>query len=582
MILLDSNEKDLPQKTRKRTRHPLKWKSAIKKQKFQTGEEYVIKSKFEADKIIPAKAFKPQVLCSCRFHCSSKIDVATQKSHFDQFYRLDNWAQKTLQLRTLVERNVLENDFNPIISCKKSACKYCLNDSSGIPQRVCLSFISKCLQISESTLKRILKYKNDNPPAAERRGKKSTTKYKERDLNYVRDFIKSFPTYESHYKALLTNKKYLNPNLNIRRIYKEYVLKCSVLKKKLKCVPEWKFRLIFNTEFNLSFRRLKIDTCKKCDRMKVLLDSEISMEKFARLKKLQATHWATNSRIRREYRECVAEAKNPQNKLVVLFFDLQRALEVPSISTGIAYYSRQLWCYNLCIFDKRTEQAFMHVWDESNASRGSQEISSCLYKYFSDHFPYDTEKNILYSDSCGGQNRNIKLTMMLKNFLANVWKHKPLEVIEQRFFLSGHSYNECDTSFATIAVQRKVTEKVHIPQHWYNLIRQAKKRDPKFVVYEMKRRDFLSVAPLLKIITNRKKSIDGRKISWLKMQSMIHYRSEPFLVHIQKNSAENTPTISVSFRKRNAPNKFPRISLKKLYKENFRSTNLNTMICRNL
>lgn len=56
----------------------------------------------------------------------------------------------------------------------------------------------------------------------------------------------------------------------------------------------------------------------------------------------------------------------------------------------------------------------MYFWNESIASHGSQEISSCLKKHFDHFIPQDTEKIILYSDACGGQNRNIKTTVMIK------------------------------------------------------------------------------------------------------------------------------------------------------------------------
>lgn len=155
----------------------------------------------------------------------------------------------------------------------------------------------------------------------------------------MRHFIILFPTYESHHRAASTNKKYLKPQINIRRMYREYVLNCS-LEKKVKCLPKWKFRDIFNTEFNLSFGRLKIDTCQECDRIKVLLDSDISVERHAKLTKIREKHFAINSKIKKNSRMCccVAEAKNPESKLVVLVFDLQRALEVPSITTSVAFY----------------------------------------------------------------------------------------------------------------------------------------------------------------------------------------------------------------------------------------------------
>lgn len=45
----------------------------------------------------------------------------------------------------------------------------------------------------------------------------------------------------------------------MKQMYREYILKCNFKRKKP--LSEAKFREIFNYEFNLSFARLKVDTC---------------------------------------------------------------------------------------------------------------------------------------------------------------------------------------------------------------------------------------------------------------------------------------------------------------------------------
>lgn len=94
------------------------------------------------------------------------------------------------------------------------------------------------------------------------------------------------------------------------------------------------------------------------------------------------------------------------NQVTVIAFDLMKTLVTPSLSVGIAYYKRQLWTYNLGIHNLATNDAYMYVWNESMASRGPQEIGSCLLHFIKNYV--HTEKLIMYSDQCGGQNRNIK------------------------------------------------------------------------------------------------------------------------------------------------------------------------------
>lgn len=78
---------------------------------------------------------------------------------------------------------------------------------------------------------------------------------------------------------------------------------------------------------------------------------------------------------------------------------------------------------------------------------------------------------------------------MIKKMLDS-WPSPELQSIEQRFFVSGHSYNSCDRSFGLIERQKKITESIFVPQHWVNIISQAMKKDPKFTVIEMNREDF--------------------------------------------------------------------------------------------
>lgn len=191
----------------------------------------------------------------------------------------------------------------------------------------------------------------------------------------------------------------------------------------------------------------------------------------------------------------------------------------------------------------------MYIWDESIASRGAQEVTSCLLYHLKHFIPSDTEQIKLYSDACGGQNKNIKTTLMLKKCLDD-WPHKELKSIEQRFYLSGHSYNSCDRCFGMIENQKRRTENILIPQHWINLIAQAKKNEPKFTVIKMERGDFFSSERLENSITNRKTTTNGEKVNWLDFRKIINSRANPFELTIEKYSEPPLPPVHISLRKR--------------------------------
>lgn len=87
--------------------------------------------------------------------------------------------------------------------------------------------------------------------------------------------------------------------------------------------------------------------------------------------------------------------------------DMQKALPFPILTVSDAYYKRNMYAYSLGVHEFNDVSAYCYVWDETQASRGSQEISSCLIKYFDTLCCRGKSHIIIYSDTCGGQNRNI-------------------------------------------------------------------------------------------------------------------------------------------------------------------------------
>lgn len=182
---------------------------------------------------------------------------------------------------------------------------------------------------------------------------------------------------------------------------------------------------------------------------------------------------------------------------------------------------------------------FMYIWSENIASRGGQEIGSCLLKHFENHIPEEAKHIILYSDSCGGQNRNIKMVMFLKKFLGMSGKR----IIEQKFFVSGHSYNSCDRCFSLIEKRKKFVENVYTPNGWINLIQDSKKSEPKFHITVMLPEDFLSSDVLEKLIVNRKKNLQKLPINWFEFRVIRYLKEQPF--QIIAETATETHTINI-------------------------------------
>ena len=78
--------------------------------------------------------------------------------------------------------------------------------------------------------------------------------------------------YESHYSRLCISKKYLSPDLpSISKMYRLYKSQCE--KKHIQCISKRFYSQIFTEEFNLAFRKPKNNTCARCDRLDMIMQS---------------------------------------------------------------------------------------------------------------------------------------------------------------------------------------------------------------------------------------------------------------------------------------------------------------------
>lgn len=174
----------------------------------------------------------------------------------------------------------------------------------------------------------------------------------------------------------------------------------------------------------------------------------------------------------------------------------------------------------------------MYVWSENVASRGGQEIGSCLLKHLKNHISNETKKVILNSDSCGGQNRNIKLTLFLKFFLS---ENSTVETIEQKFFVSGHSFNSCDRCFSLIERHKRFVGDVYTPADWIKVINESKVSEPKFHMTTMLPEDFFSSSDLEKMIINRKVDVQKSKINWFGFRKIRYNKNDIFHIIAEQN-----------------------------------------------
>ena len=148
----------------------------------------------------------------------------------------------------------------------------------------------------------------------------------------------------------------------------------------------------------------------------------------------------------------------------MLTFDLQQSLPTPKLATNVVFYKRQMWTYNQGIHDCSNEKGFMYMWPESMASRGSQDISSCLLKHFSNA---QSQANhliaIAFSDACGGQNRNINIACLWMYIVSS--PDFSYKIVDHKFMLSGHSFLPMIGTLGRLRTQH-----VYVPEDWCVLV----------------------------------------------------------------------------------------------------------------
>ena len=157
------------------------------------------------------------------------------------------------------------------------------------------------------------------------------------------------------------------------------------------------------------------------------------------------------------------------------------------------------------------------MWDESNGKRGSVEIASCLLLYLQS-LPVTVREVVLYSDCCGGQNRN--------QYLAAAFLY-PLEIIPNicsimhKYLETGHTQMECDSMHSAISFAQKASP-VFTPSGWDIIFRMARRSNP-YTVIPIRFNQVLDFKHLAsQVIRNTKVDKQNKRVSWLKMK-VIHF-----------------------------------------------------------
>lgn len=268
--------------------------------------------------------------------------------------------------------------------------------------------------------------------------------------NDVFEHINSFPVMESHYCRAKTNKKYLQSDLKIEKMYDLYKAKCTEVKKLP--VKSSFYRYIFNTCFNIDFHVPKTDRCEKCEEIKIKSKENITISLDE--KNAHDRHIAEKLAMRAEKnRDKLIDGE----KSLLVVFDLENVITLPKAEVGSFFYKRKLTLYNLTAMTS-TKQGYCALWTECMSGRAGNDIASAFVKIISkaadDH--QNVEELICWSDSCVPQNRNSHISQAILEYLD---RQNQIKRVTMKYSIAGHScVQEVDNMHQQIEVAMLVAE----------------------------------------------------------------------------------------------------------------------------
>jgi len=244
---------------RRGIRNVLAWKKNVRRNRRQAGKPYV-NSKGVS---MRARSSKNRTSCEkCKFKCAEKIIEDMRREIHSSFWAMNDdlkfsfFEQTTT--RAKAKRRCAED------SRKKYSFKYYLL-REGQKTRVCKKFYLSCLDISQ---RRVSYYHEHIRTSAgtsrqDLRGRHPKKCLPTRDRQLMWEHINSFPRVVSHNRRAKSSKEYLEPGLNLQKMYDMYKTWCEL--KQVQPVKFNFYRTVFKTDFNIAVLKPKNDRCDLCE-----------------------------------------------------------------------------------------------------------------------------------------------------------------------------------------------------------------------------------------------------------------------------------------------------------------------------
>lgn len=469
-----------------------------------------------------AKVFREITWC-CVDQCFKRLFSGQQEEIFESFHSLGSFERRALFFANNIHSVVTKKASGSDNSVKRLKYSYTLNDV-----RVCAGFFKNLLQIdSRRSMLALKKFRTLN--IQDMRGIFAHPKLSNEKEKFIIDLIKSIPKYVSHYCREVSSSKYLGSEWDLAKLHRLCTSLWSEKNPNQSPVSISKFTEVFN-RFNLKFKGRNKDTCNICD----VLD--MRRKAGDDVKEMIDKHHDKALSLRKLMFQDLEAAVN-DDSLEVLTFDFQKVQPLPRLETNLVYYLRKLSHLNFGIHSGKMKQGFFYPWLENQAGRGADQVGSCLRHHITEFVKTPVKTLIMYSDCCGGQNRNYKLCLILKKILD---EHPSLNTIKLRFLQSGHSFLPNDQEFGHYERLIQKQQQIELPSDYVNLMKEAHSHAKKIQVVEMKHNNFVASTPLKKLVVLRKQTKEKEKVEYMKTHQIKMLKENPSELFFQYFPIDDT------------------------------------------
>ena len=207
---------------------------------------------------------------------------------------------------------------------------------------------------------------------------------------------------------------------------------------------------------------------------------------------------------------------------------MQSVLQLPVSEVGTLYYKRKLVLHNFTLYDNTApHRGQCYLWTETDGKRGANEVGSCLLRYL--RSVNECVKHVtFFSDSCSGQNCNQFVCALLMYAVTVL----PVDVIDHKFLVPGHTMMECDSMHSSIEYARKHLA-LYTVNDWVNVIKSARRHNP-YQVEVLKYTDFSDLKNLAAtLLCNRRKASTGDLVNWSDIRWIRVEKAKPNMILVK-------------------------------------------------